>query len=260
MFDGTEPTGQDIEGLGVSVDGEAAASSTVVSETWRNPCGGGNLDSGEAAAYCAVHLPIGFEPDYTYPLIVWFHDEGADEQEMLSLLPYISDRNYAGLSLRAPLPVTNGVPRQRRWSLAEGYLNILEAELAVSLERLAERIRIHGERVIAAGMGQGASVALRMLLRRPEWFAGGVCLNAEWDHRNRFEWWGQYAQKPLWLGQIVGWASSSTAAIVRTRLLRAAGFEVHARWIEFGDAKPRRLGTEIDRWLMQRLCPYSVVL
>lgn len=260
MFDGTEPTGQNSEGLGISVDGEAAAYNAAVSEISLNSCGSGNLDSGEPAAYCAVHLPTGFEPDYTYPLIVWFHDEGADEKQMLGLLPYISDRNYAGLSLRAPLPVTNGLPCQRRWSLAEGYLNLLETELAVSLERVAERIRIHGERVIAAGMGQGASVALRMLLRRPEWFAGAVCLNADWDRRNRFDWWGEYAHKPLWLGQIVGWASSSSAAIFRTRLLRAAGFEVQTRWIEFDEAKPRRLGTEIDRWLMQRLCPHSVVL
>ncbi|MGD9855666.1 MAG: alpha/beta hydrolase [Planctomycetaceae bacterium] len=225
-------------------------------DTWPR----GTLDSGDPAVHCAVRTPLHYEPGYSYPLIVWFHDRGADERELLTVLPHISERNYAGLSLRGPLPVGNGLPGQRRWSLADGYLNLLEDELAVCLSHVADRVNIHWDRVIAAGMGQGATLALRMLLRRPEWFAGAACLGGEWTSRHRFDWWGRYADKPVWLGHIRGWSTETSRAAVRySGLMKTAGLDVTRRMIEFDDAAPGSIGREVDRWLLQSLCPDSVV-
>jgi len=217
-------------------------------------------DTGDPDAHCAITRPRGYEPGYAYPLIVWFHDYGSDERELLHVLPHISDRNYGGLSLRGPLPIKNGLPNKRRWSLADRYLHHLEDELAVGLQQTAQHVNVHWDRIVAAGMGQGATVALRMLLRRPEWFAGAVCFGAEWTSGHRFEAWGQYAHKPLWLGQVRGRSAIPARAAVRhARLLRAAGFDVATHVMDFDDADPARLGPVIDRWLLSSLCPDTVV-
>jgi len=255
-----ESTGKTAQGFGVDVDPGAATQVPASRDSFWGHGEGGTLDDGDPAVHCAVHVPRFCEPGYAYPLIVWFHDAGGDEQEALRVLPLISGRNYAGMSLRGPLPVTNGLPRQRRWSFADSYLDLLEDELAVGLQHAVERVNVHLDRVVVAGIGQGATLALRMLLRRPEWFAGAACLGAEWTADNRFEWWGQYANKPLWLGHIRGWSDDRTTAAIRSaRLLASAGFDVTTRVGDFEDADPSRLGAEIDRWMMQSLCPDSVV-
>ncbi len=256
-----ESAGSSAKGLGVDVDpGTATHVLSSHDASWESS-DGKTLDCGDPAVHCAVHVPRFYESGYAYPLVVWFHDEGGDEQEVLRVLPLISGRNYAGLSLRGPLPVTNGLPRQRRWSFADNYLNLLEDELAVGLQHAVERVNIHLDRVVVAGMGQGATLALRMLLRRPEWFAGAACLGGEWTADNRFEWWGQYVDKPVWLGYIRGWSDDRPAAAIRSaRLLATAGFDVTTRVGDFDDADPLSLGAEIDQWMMQSLCPGSVIM
>ena len=218
------------------------------------------LDSGVPAAHCAVYTPRSYESGYAYPLVVWFHDEGGDERDVLSWLPQISDQNYLGIGLRAPLPVTNGLPTRRRWSTSSGYLDLLEDELAVSLCDLADRLNVHPERIVVAGVGQGATVALRMLLRRPEWFAAGVCLNADWLPDNRLEWWGQYTGKPLWLGHAQDWPLlTSRSAIQSSKLLRSGGFDVTQHFDDFDELRPMALAREVNNWLMHRLIGETLI-
>lgn len=221
----------------------------------------GSFDSGVPAAHFSVYTPPTYESGYAYPLVVWFHDEGGDERDVLSWLPHISDQNYLGFGLRAPLPLTNGLPGRRRWAMSPRYFDLLEDELAISLCDLLERANVHSERVVVAGVGQGASVALRMLLRRPDWFAAGVCLNADWLSDNRLEWWGQYAGKPLWLGHAQDWQLlTSRSAIQSSKLLMSAGFEVTQRFDDFDELRPLELAREVNHWLMHRLCGDTLIV
>src|SRR2546423_7521903 len=47
-------------------------------------------------------MPVGYEPNYPYPLLVFFHGQGGDEEQVLSLAPRMSRRNYICISLRGP--------------------------------------------------------------------------------------------------------------------------------------------------------------
>ena len=218
------------------------------------------MDSGVQAAHCAVYVPPSYEPGYAYPLVVWFHDFGGDERDVLSWLPHISDQNYLGLGLRAPQPVNHGLPSRRRWPLSEQFFDLLEKELAISIGDLSDRMKVNAGRVIVAGVGQGATVALRMLLRRPEWFAAGVCLNADWLPANRLEWWGQYIDKPLWIGHAQDWQLLTTrSAIHRTKLLMSAGFDVTQHYDDFDELQPAALAREVNHWLMQTLCHDTLI-
>lgn len=261
MLHGREPSGDAGKGCGPSANVTAIADVAGASQVTLGVDPGGTLDSGDPAVHCALTIPRGYEPGYAYPLIVWFHEAAADERQLVDVLPFISDQNYAGLAVRGPLPVLNGLPGQRRWSLADRFLHLLEDELAVGLQHAAEHINVNWDRVVVAGLGQGATVALRMLLRRPEWFAGAACVGAEWVPGTRLEAWGQYRHKPLWLGHIRGWSPVwSRAAVRQARLLRTAGFNVVTHVTDFDDADPANLGLIIDRWLMSSLCPDTVVM
>src|ERR1700693_1850354 len=48
-------------------------------------------------------LPAGYEPRYPYPLLVFFHGHGGNEEQILRLAPRLSRRNYISIGLRGPV-------------------------------------------------------------------------------------------------------------------------------------------------------------
>src|SRR3974377_31133 len=51
-------------------------------------------------------IPRQYEPNYAYPLLVLLHARGGDEDQLVRAMPALSWRNYVGLGLRGPEPVT----------------------------------------------------------------------------------------------------------------------------------------------------------
>src|SRR5207247_7879282 len=47
-------------------------------------------------------LPTGYEPNYPYPLLVFLHAHGGNEEQLLHLAPRLSRRNYICIGLRGP--------------------------------------------------------------------------------------------------------------------------------------------------------------
>ena len=47
-------------------------------------------------------VPKHYEPRYAYPLLVLFHGRGGDEQQLLRIMPQLSNRNYVAVALRGP--------------------------------------------------------------------------------------------------------------------------------------------------------------
>jgi phospholipase/carboxylesterase len=153
-------------------------------------------------------VPQRYEPNYPYPLLVMFHNRGADEQQMERRLPSMSWRNYVGLSLRGteavmkkgrlvgygwgpefsrrererpPIATTRYSPGEIvRRSLLEGELDPidrLEDAVFASIKQTRRALHIHSERIFLVGYGEGAAVAYRLGLTYPERFAGVVAIN-----------------------------------------------------------------------------------
>jgi phospholipase/carboxylesterase len=217
-------------------------------------------ESGRPPVEYAVALPSSYTPRYAYPVIVWFHDEGGDERDVREWLPRLSPQNYLGLGLRGPLPVADGLPAQRRWSLGCQHLNWLEEQLAVALMETARQFSIHAERIVAAGIGTGATLALQMLLRRPELFAAAACLNADLAPSQPLDNWGRFSGRGLWLGHSrLLHCGPLQPAFASTRLLHAAGLNVCPHPYD-DDAWPlETFGRDVDQWLMPTLCGNRVV-
>src|SRR5262245_5174385 len=45
-------------------------------------------------------LPTGYEPNYPYPLLVFFHGHNSSDEQVLRLAPRLSRRNYICIALR----------------------------------------------------------------------------------------------------------------------------------------------------------------
>lgn len=211
------------------------------------------FESGQALVDFAVFTPDNYADGYAYPLIVWFHEAGGNEHDVLEQLPRISPQNYLGLGLRGPLPVVRGLPTQRTWSLGAEHLQWLEDQFVVSLIDTVRQRRVHGDRIIAAGIGRGGTVALQMMLRRPDMFAAAACLNADLPPDLPADGCTDYVGNHLWLGQSELLECGPKPAIDSVRDFRTVGFGVTPRVLT-DDARPRETACrEIDAWLMATL-------
>src|SRR5918912_461766 len=113
-------------------------------------------------------LPVGYEPNYPYPLLVFLHGHGGSEEQVLRLAPRLSRRNYVCIALRGPYASDD--------PLVEEY--VLGA-----IRQTRRVLHVHSERIYLAGFCEGAALAYRLALLFPERFAGVVALNGALPRR-----------------------------------------------------------------------------
>ena len=124
-------------------------------------------------------LPTGYEPNYPYPLLVFFHGHGGNEDQIIRLAPDLSRRNYVCISLRGPEQLEQGRDGQPRYGW--GGDAPADAQIEDYVFRAVEQTRrvyhIHSERIFLAGFCEGARLAYRIGLSFPERFGGVISLN-----------------------------------------------------------------------------------
>ncbi|HUE12553.1 MAG TPA: hypothetical protein VMR25_00190 [Planctomycetaceae bacterium] len=209
---------------------------------------------------CGVFVPENYEPNYAYPLVIWLHESGRSERDIVDVLPHISMRNYLGLAPRGTATIDNralGDDNESAgygWSRSQRMRLVFQDELHASVRRLRQGYHIHSERIFLAGAGDGGSLAWELFLARPEWFAGLAVFGG------RFPW----RRRPLrhyreLIGKHVFLAANSLdpAGLSRAeqlgRLLYSSGMEVAVRCHLPGRRWPRSLFRHVDQWIMQSI-------
>lgn len=126
-------------------------------------------------------LPIGYEPNYPYPLLVFLHGHGSSEEQILRLAPRLSRRNYICIAPRGPHVLTprNGGEGKACYSWGpEGQDDpLVEEYIFRAIEQTCRCLHIHSERIYLAGFREGAAVAYRLGMLYPERFGGVIALN-----------------------------------------------------------------------------------
>jgi phospholipase/carboxylesterase len=130
-------------------------------------------------------LPTGYEPNYAYPLLVFFHGHGGDEQQVLRLAPRLSRRNYICIGLQGPEAIgPNGDGRVGySWGQDGAQDATVEEYVLRAVEQTRRCYHVHSERVYLAGFCEGATLAYRLGLAFPERFAGILSLNGSMPRR-----------------------------------------------------------------------------
>jgi phospholipase/carboxylesterase len=123
-------------------------------------------------------LPTGYEPNYAYPLLVFFHGHAGCEEQTLRLAPRLSRRNYICIGLRGPqeVPHDDGRPRFS-WGLDGRCDPLVEDYVFEAVEQTRRNYHVHSERIYLAGVCEGAALAYRLGLLFPERIAGVISLN-----------------------------------------------------------------------------------
>ncbi len=124
-------------------------------------------------------LPTGYEPNYPYPLVVLFHRNGGNDDQVLRVAPRLSRRNYICVSLRGPVETglrPDGRPGYSWGELGE-YDDFIEEYMLRAVEMTRRSYHVHSERIYLAGIEEGATQAYHIGLRMPDKVAGIVSLN-----------------------------------------------------------------------------------
>ncbi|MFG0263264.1 MAG: alpha/beta hydrolase [Novipirellula sp. JB048] len=144
------------------------------------PCGGvENLfqPATGVAARTAFFLPLHYEANYRYPLVIWLHSDGFNEHQVTQVMPHISLRNYLAVGVRASCATDSAGHcyewRTRPSAIHAAYENVLHA-----IAQAGEQFSVHPSRIVLAGYQSGGAMAMRIALRDPARFAGVVSLGA----------------------------------------------------------------------------------
>ena len=209
---------------------------------------------GEQAS--ALFAPVHYESAYAYPLLVWLHGNGDDENQLKRIMPLISLRNYIGLAVRGTCTTTTASGRTKyTWSQARAHVALAEQAVFDAIELAGDRYHVSPDRVFIAGYDTGGTMALRLALSHPRRFAGVLSLGGELptdraplgriaDARRLavFLAYGRDSQK-----------YPTSTVCENLRLLHSAGMQVALRQYPCGHELAAMMLGDMDRWIMEQI-------
>jgi phospholipase/carboxylesterase len=202
-------------------------------------------------------LPTGYEPNYPYPLLVFLHNHGGSEEQILRLAPRLSRRNYICIGLRGPhrlKPRPDG-RLAYSWGLPGGGDVMVEEYVFRAVEQTRRHYHVHSERIYLAGFCEGATLAYELGLQFPDKFAGVISLNGCIPRRR-----GPLLRLPdvRQLRVLIGHGIANAIVPISMarqdhRLLYTAGLAVRMHTYAANHRIHRDMLRDIDRWIMRQV-------
>ncbi len=199
-------------------------------------------------------LPTGYEPDYAYPLLVFFHGHGGNEEQVLRLAPRLSRRNYVCIGLRGAQALCRRADGRMgyTWGLDGQCDAMVEDYVFRAVEQTRRNYHIHSERIYLAGFCEGATLAYRLGLTFPQRFGGVIALNGSLPAR------GSFLMRPdqvRGLRVLIGHGIANAVVPLTTarqdfRLLYAAGLDVRLHTYPATHRLHPDMLRDINRWIM----------
>ncbi|WP_146593243.1 alpha/beta hydrolase [Novipirellula galeiformis] len=128
-------------------------------------------------AQTAFFLPLHYEANYEYPLVIWLHSDGFNENQVTQVMPHISLRNYLAVGVRASC-ATDSSGHCYEWRTRPGAIQTAYENVLHAVDQAVERFSVNPSRIVLAGYQSGGAMAMRIALRDPARFAGVVSLGA----------------------------------------------------------------------------------
>jgi phospholipase/carboxylesterase len=199
----------------------------------------------------SLFVPMHYEPGYAYPLLIWLHGKSAvGERQLMKIMPIISMRNYAAIAPR-------GITQENCyfWSETDNGFNTAQTHVFHCLKIASEKCHIAKRRVFLAGFGDGGTMAFRVAMQFPQYFAGVVSLC------------GAFPQGKTSLGQLnairqlpclmcVGRDSPifpPSEAAKQMPLFHTAGMAMTVRQYPCRQELSIQMLEDANRWLMERI-------
>lgn len=196
-------------------------------------------------------VPMHYEKNYAYPLIVWLHGSGDDERQLMRIMPLVSMRNYVAVSPRGTARAAVGYD----WEQIDSQIEVAQQRVFAAVDEAARRFHIERRRVFIAGYGSGGTMALRVALRNPGVFAGALTIGGPFPEGNlplaNLE---RVRRLPLFIAlgrQAESYPMEQTCR--ELRLFHAAGMNATLRLYPCGDEITSNMLHDMDVWVMERV-------
>ena len=201
-------------------------------------------------------IPLHYEKNYAYPLLVWLHGPTGSEHEITQVMPHISVRNYVGVSprgvVRHQATHTDGTPT---WTWDQETSSIAGAldEVLQCIDEAKQRFNVSADRVFLAGTDAGGTMALRLALNNPHLFRGVASIGGAMPTgRNPLSRVQTARKLPVLLMNGRDSAHYSVDDVCADlRLLHAAGMSVAYRQYPCGHEVTTRMLADLNRWVME---------
>lgn len=205
-------------------------------------------------------MPTGFVSTYEYPLILFLHREGNNEQQIKKLMPHLSRRNYICTGLRGTVPMYRTDGRQGfGWDSQSGLSAQLEDYVMSAIDDNYDRLPVHADRIFLAGVGEGAAQAYRLAFSFPNKFAGVIALNGKLPKNGPLWRLSQTRKIPVFMGHGVNNLEIPIAQAKQDhRLLYTAGMDVAFKSYDSSERLKPAMMRDIDQWIMKRIAADSV--
>ncbi|MBN2476111.1 MAG: hypothetical protein JXB62_15980 [Pirellulales bacterium] len=206
---------------------------------------------------CALFVPMHYESGYAYPLVVWLHEEGDDERQLMRMMPLVSMRNYVAVAPRGVrLALAGGSGRDvYGWRQTEEIVRQAEQRIFDSIEQAQRKVHVAARRIFLAGFGHGGTMAFRVALNHPSRFAGVLSFGGAFPHgRNPLGNLIEVRRLPIFLA--VG--RDSRRYLPETvcedlRLFHAAGLSTTLRQYPCGQELSPQMLADMDRWIIEQI-------
>jgi phospholipase/carboxylesterase len=208
---------------------------------------------------CTLFAPLHYEPGYAYPLLVWLHGRGADESQLLRIMPQISIRNYLAVAPRGPrLSSADGLDgASYGWEQSADHIPRAEQRAFDAIETARRRFHVARQRVFLAGFDCGGTMAFRVAMNHPGRFAGVLSLCGAFPSGSTpFGNLLQARRLPLFLACGRDSREYASAEVCQNlRMFHAAGLSVTLRQYPCGQQLVPQMLADLNRWVMEQLVP-----
>ena len=177
------PDGTETQGAADSALSSAGGKATPRNESGTRPDSGGSEFNDATLEVRPQHatrqcffLPLHYESNYAYPLIVWLHNDGFNENQVDQVMPHVSVRNYLAVGVRG-VRAADSVGHRFDWAVTRAGIAAASEAVGHAVEEACRHFSVHAGRVFLAGYGSGGTMAQRIAMRDPDRFAGVVSLS-----------------------------------------------------------------------------------
>ncbi len=203
-------------------------------------------------------IPMHYEKNYAYPLLVWLHGPNGSETEIAHVMPHISLRNYVGVSPRGTVKnkANSRVSREcYSWSQSPSSVADALEDVLESVESAKNRFNIASDRVFLVGNDIGGTMALRLALMAPKYFSGAISLGGALPATNQpFSGIERARSMPIMMAHCRDSLSYDTDAVCADlRLLHSAGMTVCLRQYPCEQEVTTKMLADVNEWMMERV-------
>lgn len=199
-------------------------------------------------------LPAGYEPNYAYPLVLFFHGQGSSEEQILRLAPRLSRRNYICLALRGPQKTQRYQDGGIGYAWEEGSRAeaFTEEYVFQAVEQACETYNIHPDRIYLTGFCEGAALAYRLGLAYPTKFRGIIAMNGQLPTNVPLLRWPETRRLKVLMGHGIANSVIPLSSARRAhRLLYTAGLDIQFQTYPTNHRIHIDMLRDMNRWIMK---------